>query len=360
MDLIAARMRAQRLSGAPFDDAIAAVGWFGGVQAQDYPAAKWALGLRVRGATDAALDRLYDDGAILRTHVLRPTWHFVLPADVRWMVALTGPRVLQSMAGRHRQLELDAATIDRAHDAFTRALAGGNHLTRTELGRVLTAAGIAPDGQRLPHLITAGELKALLVSGPFKGKKISYALMEERVARTQALDPDEALGRLARLYFVSHGPARLYDLVRWSSLTLADVRRGVEIAGDALAQRELDGVEYWFDATLGSPRLGPAAAHLLPNFDEYTVAYADRSALHHPARPFQPERFAFSSILSNVVIIAGRVVGGWRRLNTPGWVRVEVRSLDGPSEADRALIERAGRRFSRFLERPVVIVHPAR
>ena len=360
MDVIAARMRAQRLAGAPFESAVEAVGWFAGVQAQDFPAAKWALGLRVKGATDSALDRLYNDGAILRTHVLRPTWHFVLPGDVRWMIALTGPRILQSMAGRYRQLELDSVTIDRAHEAFTRALAGGNHLTRSELGDVLMDAGIAPDGQRLPHLIAAGELRGLLVSGPMKGKQVSYALLEERVAKAPDLDHDEALRELASRYFVSHGPARLQDLVRWSSLTLADVRRGVEMAGDVLAHGEVDGVEYWFDASLGSPRLGAPAAHLLPNFDEYTVAYVDRSALHHPTRAFQPELFAFSSILSNVVIVSGRVVGGWRRLNAPGWVRVEVRSLDGPSDEERTLIERAGRRFSSFLERPVVVVHPAR
>jgi winged helix DNA-binding protein len=360
MDVIAARMRAQRLAGAPFDNAVEAVGWFGGVQAQDYPAAKWALGLRVKGATDAAIDRLYDEGAILRTHVLRPTWHFVLPRDVRWMIALTGPKILQSMAGRYRQLELDSGTIDRAHDAFARALAGGNHLTRPQLGDVLTRAGIAPDGQRLPHLIAAAELRGLIVSGPLQGKQISYALLEERVAKAPVLDRDQALRELTARYFISHGPARPQDLVRWSSLTLSDVRRGIEMAGDVLAHRDVDGVEYWFDASLGSPRLGAPAAHLLPNFDEYTVAYIDRSALHHPTRAFQPELFAFSSILSNVVIVSGRVVGGWRRLNAPDWVRVEVRSLDGPSDAERALIDRAGRRFSSFLQRPVVVVHPAR
>jgi Winged helix DNA-binding domain len=352
--LVASRLRAQRLVGAPFKTAVDAVRWFGAVQAQDYPAAKWALGLRLEGAIEVEIDRLYDEGAILRTHVLRPTWHFVLPEDIRWMLRLTGPKIRQGVAGRYRQLELDDDTVRRAHVAFAAALQRGRHHTRAELGEVLRRAGIMPDGQRLPHLIMSGELEGLLSSGARHGKQHTWALLEERAPKARVLDRDEAIGELARRYFVSHGPAQLKDFVWWSGLTGAETRKGIELAGDALEHHAFQGNDYWFDATLSVSR-ATATTHLLPNFDEYTVGYTDRSAMLHPTHPFRPELFAFSSILANVVTVAGQVVGAWRRTATREGFRVEVRPLAKLAAPDRAAVDAAGGRMSRFLERPVQI-----
>lgn len=354
--LAAARLRAQRLAGAPFRAPGDAVGWFGAVQSQDYPGAKWALGLRVKGATETQVDRLYDEGTILRTHVLRPTWHFVLPDDIRWMLRLTGPKIRQGMAGRHRQLELDEKTITRGLGAFADALAGGKQMTRLELGDTLRVAGIAPEGQRLPHLLMVGELAGLLTSGARRGKQHTFALLEERVPRAPMLDRDDAIGELTQRYFRSHGPAQLRDFAWWSGLTLAESRRGVELAGDALDHREVDGKQHWFDAEAGPSGAAAKAAHLLPNFDEYTVGYTDRSAMMHPVHPFRPELFAFSSILANVVTLAGQVVGAWRRTEARTELRVEVRPLASLTGAERTAIDQAGERLSKFLERPVEVV----
>ena len=352
---MASRLRAQRLVGTPFKTPDDAVGWFGAVQSQDYPAAKWALGLRVKGASEAQVDRLYDEGTILRTHVLRPTWHFVLPNDIRWMLRLTGPRIHQGMAGRYRRLELDEGTITRALNTFSKALTGGKQLTRVQLGDMLRTAGIAPDGQRLPHLLAAGELTGLLTSGARRDKQHTFALLEERVPKAPTLDREEAIGELTQRYFRSHGPAQLRDFVWWSGLTLAEARRGVELAANALDHQEVDGKKYWFDAALPSTRVG-APAHLLPNFDEYTVGYTDRSAMMHPVHPFRPELFAFSSILANVVTIEGQVVGAWRRAETKDRLRVEVRPLARLTAPERAAVDQAGARLSKFLERPVEVV----
>jgi Winged helix DNA-binding domain len=352
--LVASRLRAQRLVGTPFKAAVDVVRWFGAVQAQDYPAAKWALGLRLKGTTEAQIDRLYDDGTILRTHVLRPTWHFVLPEDIEWMLRLTGPKVRQGMAGRYRRLELDDDTVKRAQVVLAAALERGRHLTRVQLGDVLRAAGIAPDGQRLPHLISTGELAGLLTSGVRNGKQHTWALLEERAPKTRVLDRDEAIGELTRRYFCSHGPAQLRDFVWWSGLTGAEARKGIEIAGDALEHHAFEGTDYWFDAMLSvSP--AAASAHLLPNFDEYMVGYTDRSAMLHPIHPFRPELFAFSSLLANVVTVAGQVVGAWRRTAMRDGLRVEVRPLAALAATERAAVDEAGARLGRFLERPVTV-----
>jgi hypothetical protein len=356
-DIAARRLHTQRLVGEPFPSAVDAVRWLGAVQSQDYGSAKWALGQRVRDATDADLDRLYDEGAILRTHVLRPTWHYVLPEDIQWLLALTGPRVLLGVAGRHRQLEIDEGVIARANEVFAEALAGCRSLTRAELGESLEAAGISPEGQRLPHLIMAAELQGLIASGPRRGKQVTYALLAERAPAAPGLDRTAALAELTRRYFKSHGPAQLQDFVWWSGLTIAQARAGLELAGETLDRQTIDGQDYWCDAEAPPVEDMGGVAHLLPNFDEYTVAYRDRAALHGD-HPFDPTLFAFGSILANVVTVDGRVRGAWRRTVQGSAVRVEVRPLGRLEPAEASAVDEAARRYARFLGRPVELSYP--
>jgi hypothetical protein len=348
------RLLAQRLIGEPFESPVDAVRWFGAVQSQDYTGAKWALGQRTGQTTDAAIDRLFDDGSIVRTHVMRPTWHFVLPEDIRWLLDLTGSRIRLGLAARYRELGIDEKTATRAGAAFARALAGGRHLTRMELGDVLRAARISPDGQRLPHLIMRAELDGLIVSGPRRGKDFTYALLEERVHKPRTLDRHDALGELTRRYFTSHGPARLQDFVWWSGLTMADARSGIAASGSALQREAIDGKEFWF-GNLGATTRLAGVAHLLPNFDEYTVAYRDRAALLHPKVSFEPTLFAYGSVLSNVLTLDGTVRGAWRREPGPGAVKVEVRVLEKLKPRAAAAVEEVATQMSRFLERPVEI-----
>jgi hypothetical protein len=354
--IAARRLHVQRLSGEPFTSPIDAVRWLTAVQSQDYAGAKWALAQRSRGVTDAELDRQFDKGDLLRTHVMRPTWHFVLPKDIRWLLDLTGHRVRANLAARYRELELDEKVVARALGAFAAALAGGHHMTRPELGEVLSTSRISPEGQRLPHLIMQAELDGLIVSGPRRGKQFTYALLAERVPKAPTFDRTEALAELARRYFQSHGPAQVQDFVWWSGLTVADARSGISLAGKAIERQAIDGKDYWFDPA-AAPATAPAGmVHLLPNFDEYTVAYRDRSAVVHADLPFDSALFAFGSLLANVVLVGGRVRGSWRRTSARGTMRVEIRTLDRLGTRETARVNEAGRRLGTFLERPVEVV----
>jgi winged helix DNA-binding protein len=363
-DIAARRLQAQRLTGAPFPSPLDAVRWLTAVQSQDYGAAKWALGQRSRATTDVELDRLFDQGAILRTHVLRPTWHFVLPEDIGWMLALTGPRVRAGLVARYRELELDDKVVARAAAIFTAALRGGRHLTRPELGEALGAAGISPEGQRLPHLLSSAELDGLIASGPRRGKQFTYGLLEERAAKPRALDRNEAVAELTLRYFRSHGPAQVQDFVWWSGLRMADARAGIALAGGALGHQAIEGKDYWFDAAARPLEQATMVAHLLPNYDEYTVAYRDRAEILHADQPFDRALFArsgtsrsasisFASVLSNVVTVGGRVRGSWRRTVARGGVRLEVQPLDRFKRAETAGVADAAGRFGRFLDRSV-------
>ena len=317
------------------------------------------MGQRLGDATNADLDVAFDKGQILRTHVMRPTWHFVRPADIVWIQELTSPRVMAGLAGRHRMLELDARTIARATNVMGEALAGGTFMTRPELGDTLQAAGIAVDGQRLPHLIASAEHANVITSGPRRGKQFTYALLAERARKARALDREDALKRLTITYFRSHGPAQLKDFAWWSGLTLQEIRKGVHLAGRELEHEEIEGTDFWSGADSDAPGRGNPA-HLLPNFDEYTVAYRDRSALLDPKIPFDAASFAYyrdaspmGGILSNVVTIAGRVRGAWSRVLTPGLVRVDVKLLAPLSRNEAGTVQRAAERLGRFLGVPV-------
>ena len=249
----------------------------GAVQAQDYAGAKWALALRTKTAlTDAAIERAVDAGAIVRTHVLRPTWHFVAASDLRWMLALTGPRVSRTLASYNRALEITPVVIRRSHAAIVKALGGGKHLTRAELAAVLARARVgALTGMRLGRLVAQAELDAVVCSGARRGKQSTYALLDERVPAAQAIERDAALAELARRYFPTRGPASAHDFAWWSGLTVGDARRAVEILGRTLARVEIDGRPH-LD---GRRRQGAAAEAVRPPAPQL------RRVLHRPRGP---------------------------------------------------------------------------
>src|SRR5687767_537173 len=208
------------------------VAWFGAVQAQEYGPAKWGLGLRSCPATtDATIERAIDRGRILRTHILRPTWHFVAAADIRWMLDLTGPQVQRRMAPYDLQLGLDGGVKARAMGVLERALGDNGCLTRQELGPHLQRAGLPAGNRELAHIAMHAELEGLICSGRRRGKRSTYALLSDRAATTARLQRDEGLAELTKRYFRSHGPATLRDFVWWSGLPTSDARRGLEIAG---------------------------------------------------------------------------------------------------------------------------------
>src|SRR5437868_6619308 len=228
------RLYNQYLWGAPCDSPEHVVGWLGAMQSQEFAYAKWSVAQRSRGATNAAMAQALADGAILRTHVLRPTWHFVLPADVRWLLDLTAPRVNALSGYYYRQLGLDDAVFAQTNALFLKALKGGRQLTRTELAAILQRSGIVASGQRLAYILMRAELDAVIISGALRGKQQTYAAFDERVPRAKKVPRENALAELTRRYFVSRGPATLTDYLTWSSLTAAEGRIGLEMVQSRL------------------------------------------------------------------------------------------------------------------------------
>ena len=346
------RFASQHLIAPTLRRAVDVVRALGAVQAQDYPNAKWAIGQRTTGLIDADIERAFARGEILRTHVLRPTWHFVLPEDARWMLELTGPRVQASMASYDRKLELDPPTFRKSHAILERALRDGHQLTRTELRETLQRAGLkVPTGHHAGNLLLRAELDRVVISGARRGKQFTYALFDERVPPAPARHRDDALGELASRYFATRSPATLHDFSWWSGLSMGDARRAVEIAGRALTRDRCDGRDYWGVRGWGraSGKRG-RIAHLLPNYDEYFIGFKDRSAFAERLGGVVTKA-QVSALMGHVLFVDGQIVGAWRR--APDASDVVLRLLLPLTPAERDLVVRAGRRFEKFLGIPV-------
>ena len=332
---------------------------FGAVQAQDYAGAKWALAQRALHLTDADVEKEITEGRILRTHVLRPTWHFVAPDDIRWMLELTAPRVNAAIAYHGRYWGLDRGDYRRSNAAFTKALVGGRCLTRTELGAHLERAGVkAVTGQRLGHLVMQGELDALLCSGPRRGKQFTYALLDERAPAAANVTREEALLELTRRYFATRGPATPHDFAWWSGLTVTDAKRGIEMTGRELERLTLGSAHYWIAAAAPRPPR-TSSAHLLPNYDEYFIGYRNRSAF--------AERLGDSTaitggnaLIPHVIVVDGQLVGTWRRTFEKDGVILTLELLTRLSAAESKRVMSAARRFGDFVGLRADIRHLAR
>ncbi len=328
------------------------VTWFGAVQAQEYEPAKWALGLRMSDrAANADVQRAFDEGRILRTHVMRPTWHFVTPADIRWLLELTAPRIHRILSYYNRALGLDARTLTRGTAVIERALLGGSHLTRTELSDCLQRGRVPVSAERLARVVMHAELEGVICSGRRRERRFTYALLAERAPKACRMPRDEALATLGERFFRSHGPATIRDFAWWSGLTTADGKRATEMIG---ATREvIDGLSYW---TIGSSPHATARkqqqVHLLPIYDEYLVAYRDRKAVPHG-----PSKIASSSsdsvTFQHAFVIAGQVAGTWRLTRSAKGILIRATPLRRLNSAERSALIAAVRRFEQFLGLPV-------
>ena len=353
--IAARRLRNQAITGAGRRSPADVAAWFGAIQAQEYAPAKWGLALRMEAdSRDTDIERAFDAGQILRTHLMRPTWHFVTPADIRWLLELTAPRVHLRMAPYNRQLELDAPTLTRAAAVCERALRDGRYLTRLELAERLAQSGISARGQRLAHIAMHAELERVICSGPRRGNQFTYALLEERARRGQRLSRDEALGELARRFFRSHGPATVRDFVWWSGLTTPDAKRGIEII--RARSEGSNGLTYWSvrDAAAGRARDG--RVRLLPVYDEYLVAYRDRHAVPHWP-PGGPALYGRVAALHHPVVIDGQVAGLWRTVRATSGVTVEVVTAASLGRAGQAALQEAAARYATCLGVPVSVTH---
>lgn len=346
-NLILTRLSNHLLSAERFAAPEQAAAWMGAVQAQDYAGAKWALGLRSAAGADAQVEAALEAHALVRTWVPRGTLHFLAAADLGWMTALLGPRVLAGNAGRYRQLELDVAALERGRAGLHAALLQNGPLDRRELRAVLERLGVSTAGQRFPYLLQNAALHGLVFQSVTRRGQAVYSA-REALPQAPPLEKDAALAELARRYFQSHGPAGIEDFSWWSGLSAGESRSAIGLARADLVEEQIDARPTWRTQTgVAAPPPFPAA-WLLPAFDEYLVAYRERSAVLEPGWASRLER---GGILAPCVVIDGRAAGVWRRTLRKTAVDIELDLFDPLQTSQIPALEAAAGRYAGFIGR---------
>jgi DNA glycosylase AlkZ-like len=335
------RLITQRLIGGGLPTAADVVKLLGCVQSQEYAHALWSLGMRTSGLTAADVQAEFDRGDFLRTHILRPTWHFVAAADIRWVLQLTAPRVQKLNQTIYRQHGLDQATLDRGVTVIVEELEGGRHRTRAELAQALAERGLVSQGIGLAYVVMNAELVGVICSGPLRGTQQTYALLDERVPGSAGVGGD--IAELARRFFLGHGPASIQDLARWSSLTIVQCRDAVEAVKDRLDCVTVEGVELWFGRETTAPNPSSGAL-LMPLYDEVTLSYPAINFPQANGHPHSPG----ADLFVGCVILAETNVGLWRRTLQSRKIIMEVTLARDVDAKSRRLIEAAAADLAAF------------
>lgn len=346
-DIANIRLISQQVVRTKFKTPKEIVNWMGAMQAQDFNMSKWAIGIRLKKATEEDIDAAINSGDIIRTHVMRPTWHFVSADDIYWMVELTAPRITASLRGRNKQLELTDTIFKKSFSIITKSLKDENHLTRKELVKELNNAKIATDENRASHILFHAELEGIICSGKIKGKQPTYALLQERIPKPKPLKKEEDLFKLAEKYFESYCPATLYDFIWWSGLSVSDAKLALQIIKDDLISEEIDGRVYWFPRSLSIPKKFKESLFLLPAFDEFLISYKDRSAAIVQER--QNKAFSNNGIFWPVIVANGRAIGIWKRQIKKDQLSIEVHFFEKVNKKVKELIEKSSEKMGSFL-----------
>lgn len=342
------RLYHQRIAHPAFNDAGDVVAWLGAMQGQDYAGTKWALGLRLPGSTEADIGQAIADGRIMRTWALRGTLHYVAPADIHWLVGLIAPRQIAGNARRYKELELDDATLGRSTALIAESLAGGQHLTRTELFAILEADGISTAGQRGFYMLQRAALERLIYQGEMRRNVTTFLALDAG----QTLPKEVALAELALRYFTSRGPAALADFTHWSGLLISEARAGLESVRSELVEENIDGQAYF--AASESAKSPERSLYMLPGFDEYVLGYKDRSAVLDPqfADAICP---GGNGMFMSTLVSQGRIIGTWKRTLKKKTVEIMLRPFETLRAGEMETITEAAARYGAFLRLTAVI-----
>ena len=300
--------------------------------------------MRLPLLNDGDIEKDLTEGKIIRTHLLRPTWHFVSAKDIRWLLQLTAPRVHAVNAYMYRKLDLDDKTFSRCNDIIVNVLQGGKQRTRNEINEALATHKIIATGHRLSYIMMQAELNGIICSGARRGNQFTYALLEERVKATESINIDEALAKLTLRYFASRGPATPTDFSIWSGLTLTDCKKGVDLVKNKLERQTVDGAEYYMSPGIPDKK-ATSGIYLLPIYDELLMGYKDREALFHSKNTLKHD----APLKYDCMIVCdGQVIGTWKRTIKTKHIDLYCDFFTPLTSSQRALFEKSIDRFEAF------------
>ncbi|MDP4221863.1 MAG: winged helix DNA-binding domain-containing protein [Bacteroidota bacterium] len=353
-DLSILRFKNQQIARSKFKTVKELARWMGAIQAQDYIMSKWAFGIRIQDPTEELVNNAIDSGEIIRTHLMRPTWHFASSDDILWILELTASQIKASLKFRDNQLGLTEPVFRKSNRIIERSLRDSNHLTREEIISELVKDRIDVGNNRASHLLVRAESDGLICSGRIKGGKLTYALLSERVPANKSLSRIEALKELASRYFTSHGPATLQDFTWWSGLSTNDSKQALEFARSELSSEIIENQTYWFAGSVVDTGPDDDTACLLPAYDEFVISYRDRTASLIP--PFHKKAVSDNGIFYPTIVINGKVIGTWKRTAKKDSVVITINLFDSVKQDMKPEIIKASSGYVNFLGKKAEVI----
>lgn len=322
-DLLRIRLHNQLLSIHSMKEPQEIVSYMGAMQSQSLDLAKWAIGVRLENKTVKDIDEALNTGKVIRTHILRPTWHFVSAEDIHWMYDLSNPRLKPIYQYYSKILKIDEKLIYSSIPVLTKMLEGNKHLTKEEIADVFASQDIIFDNLKvLSQIINYAEMEGLVVNGEVRGKQQTFALLEELAPRKEMISKEEALERLARRFFTSHAPATIQDFAWWSGLSLTECKQALEMIKHDFVCEKISDRDFWMKNDIKIPPTDQDSALLLPPFDEFVVSYKDRSELIEDVH--YGKVMTKNGLFSPTVMLNGEIVGSWKKTVKKGVAKVEL------------------------------------
>jgi hypothetical protein len=353
-ELLYIRLYNQLLASHQLKEPQEVVSWMGAMQSQSLDSAKWAIGVRLEDKTVKDIDEALNTGKIIRTHILRPTWHFVSADDIHWMFDLSNPRLKPIYRSYVKTTGADELLIYRAIPFLEKVLMDDKHMTKKEINDVLQTHNILLDNVHLNMLIHYAEMEGIMVNGRLKGNKQTFTLLEEWVPRKETLHKEEALERLARRFFTSHAPATLNDFAWWSGLTLTECKQAIEMIKIDFVCEMVNGREFWMRNDVIIPPVSGDSALLLPPFDEFAISYKNRSELINETH--YSKVMTKNGIFSPTVMWKGEIIGLWKKTAQKGIPKIELSFFEKMPEKVQRLFEPEIKRLEQFYKLDVSLI----
>ena len=349
------RLHQLQISSVPFTTPAQVVASLGAVQAQDYAGFKWSVGLRLPSATDSDIEAALADRSIVRTWALRNTLHTLAAEDVHWVLTLLSERLIGQHAFYYKQQELDLKTIRKSQQILQRTLENGQQLTRKEIAVALEKKGIALGDMRLTFILLRAALDKVICLGARREKEFTYTLLDEWItAPKEIMDHEEALAKLATIYFTGHGPATIKDFAWWTGITATEAKKGLEMIQVQLTSTNTDGQTYWMAPGITPDKNKVKGVFLLPGFDEYLLGYTDRSAAMED-EIFRKVVYTKNGLFNPTIVVNGRIEGLWKRTIKKNSVVIDLQPFTPFSKARLNAVAVQAKRYAKFLElKPVL------
>lgn len=352
-DIANIRLISQKIINSNLKTPKEVVNYMGAMQAQDFNMSKWAIGIRIPASTEEKINSAINNGEIIRTHLLRPTWHFVSNDDIYWMLELSAQKIISSLKSRHKQLGLDEKIFSKSNKIIENAFLKKVNLKRSELKAELEKSKIILNDNRAAHLLLRAELDGIICSGREKGNQNTYALLSKRVSKKEILSREESLAKLAQKYFNSRFPVTLKDFIWWSNLSAAEAKKALELIKSELISLKIGNEIYWLPADYSIPKNYKKSYRLLPAFDEFIISYKDRTGIINS----KDHKKAISSngIFWPAVSANGKIIGTWKRIIKKDKVEVQINFFEKTNKAAISLIKKESLKFSNFLNKKLEI-----